>query len=449
MIFTRRRFIRDGAALAASGSIARVLLSARPAAAHTRSFRGYGELVADPAGLIDLPAGFQYRVFSREGDPLSGGGSVPSLHDGMGAFDDGRSCIVLVRNHEVEPVDVTEDGVLPVPLLEAAVYDREAVGGTTTLRLLPDRRLVHDAVSLSGTSNNCAGGVTPWRTWLTCEETVERLGKAHGYVFEVDPLSVGNPEPIKAMGRFEHEAVAFDPAGTAYLTEDADSPHGCLYRFCPERPLQGSGSLHAGGSLAALKALGVDGDLSVVSEPGTRLRVQWIAVHDADPADDATPVREQAIGGGATPIMKAEGMWMGLDGSVWFVSSRGDGPDAEDEADRTAAAHAGQIWRYDPSGETIELIVQIPKDSPYDGVDNITVSPHGFILACTDGEDDQWLLCVDEQGEVTPFARNALNAEEFAGATFSPDGKTLFANIQGPPGLTLAIWGPWESARRS
>jgi secreted PhoX family phosphatase len=142
--------------------------------------------------------------------------------------------------------------------------------------------------------------------------------------------------------------------------------------------------------------------------------------------------------------MKAEGTWTGVDGSIWFVSSRGDGPNAEDEDDRSAAPHSGQIWRYDPLSRSIELVVVIPVGSPFDGPDNITSSPHGFALACTDGEDDQWLIGITDGGELFPFARNAFDDSELAGATFSPDGKTLFVNVQGTPALTFAIWGPWQ-----
>lgn len=409
---------------------------------------GYGELVADPGGLLDLPKGFQYRVFSREGDALSKSGVVPSSHDGMAAFPAGLFGTWLVRNHELEPDDVEEDGLIPVEHIERHTYDPEAVGGTTTLLVGHNRELRHHRISLTGTSNNCAGGPTPWRTWLSCEETTDTLGKPHGYVFEVDPVLGGNPQPIIALGRMEHEAVSFDRAGRAYLTEDAGSPFGGFYRFTPNHPLGGHGSLHRGGALSALKALGLSTDLSIVQEPGTVLDVEWVDISNVDPGDGDASIREQALAGGATLVQKCEGTWVAPDGAIWFVSSRGDGPEAEDEEDRSAAVHSGQIWRYDPFDQTMELIVIFPKGTAYDQPDNITVSPHGFALACTDGDDDQWLVGINDEGGIFPFAFNRLNDEEFAGATFSPDGHTLFVNIQGPPGLTLAIWGPWRSGRR-
>jgi len=428
--------------------MAKVIASSTPAAARGSrpgsAFKGYGPLVADRNGLLNLPRGFSYRAFSREGDTLSSGGIVPAAHDGMAAFSAGPWGTWLVRNHEVAGEDVIEDGRAPVPHVAGATYDPDGVGGTTTLLVGPHGRLLSDKVSLSGTVTNCAGGPTPWDTWLTCEEDDSILSKPHGYVFEVDPWRGGNAEPIRALGRFEHEAAGFDRAGRVYLTEDAGGPFGCFYRFRPNRPLRGRGSLHAGGSLAAMKVAGITTDLSIVQTPETVLPVSWIDVPNVDPGASDTPVREQVIAAGATPIMKAEGIWTGHDGSVWFVSSRGDGPNAEDEEDRSAAVHAGQIWRYDPGDQTIELVVVFPAGSPFDGPDNITAGPHGFLLACTDGEDDQWLVGITEDGGTFPFALNPKDDAEFAGATFSPDGDTLFVNIQGEPSVTFAITGPWR-----
>lgn len=454
MINSRRSFIKSGSLfLAATGSFADVILSgapahAGPARSRCRPHLGYGELVADPAGLLDLPAGFEYRVFSREGDALTDGQTVPSGHDGMGAFSAGVFGTWLVRNHELSPEGVAEDSLLAVPALPGRTYDPAGTGGTTTLLIAPSRELVRHRVSLAGTVDNCGGGPSPWHTWLSCEETLEVLDRPHGYVFEVDPRHGGNPEPIVGMGRFEHEAVAFDRGGRAYLTEDASSPFGCIYRFSPVSPLAGRGSLHLGGQLEALAVSGVDTDLSIVTEPGTRLPVRWLGVPNHNPLGSETSVREQSIALGATPIKKAEGTWQGSDGSIWFVSSYADGPLAEDPEDVTAAAHAGQIWRHRPHDESIELVTLIPTGAPYDGPDNLTAGPHGFAVACTDGEDDQYLIGIDELGNVFPFAFNASSESEFAGATFSPDGSTLFVNLQGPPGLTLAIWGPWRRGAR-
>jgi secreted PhoX family phosphatase len=403
----------------------------------------YGPLVKDPDGILDLPHGFAYRILSRERSEMSDGNTVPALHDGMGAFSAGRGLVALVRNHELEPEEV-DNGLTGAAHVEGAVYDPEVVaGGTTNLLVNRAGQLERDYVSLAGTVNNCAGGVTPWHTWLTCEEDYSILGERHGYVFEVDPRGLGNPAPIRGMGRFKHEAVCFDRDGVAFLTEDDDGPHGCFYRFIPNKLLGGPGSLHGGGSLAAMGVPGLDTDLSIVQTPGMVLDTTWIDVRDPDPGYWGTPVREQAIDRGATPIQKCEGCWTDLDGSVWFVSSRGDGPD-QNKADRSAARHSGQIWRYDPVAETIELVALFPGGTLYDQPDNIVASPHGFAVACTDGGEDQWLVGITREGSVFPIALNALNKRELAGATFSPDGTTLFVNLQGPPGLTAAIQGPWR-----
>jgi uncharacterized protein len=446
---SRRKFlVRSGATLTLAGSLSSVIFGARRAHAQVRgACTGYGPLVPDSAGLVDLPAGFQYRAFSRVGETLSGGQPVPSSHDGMAAFSAFPFGTALVRNHEVEPEDIEEDGAIPVEGVPGRTYDAEAPGGTTTLLIGRDRRLLRHGISLAGTANNCGGGRTPWGTWLSCEESVDTFGKPHGYVFEVDPWFGGDPRPIISMGRIEHEAVAFARNGTAYLSEDASEPFGCVYRYQPTRALGGRGSLHAGGSLSALSAHGLTTDLSIVQEPGTVLDLRWIPVPNANPGDAETSVREQVLAQGATPIMKAEGLWTGEDGAIWFVSSYAAGPDAKDAEDRSVAAHGGQIWRVDPRASQMELVVVFAPDSPFDGPDNITVSPHGFALACTDGEDDQWLVGIDESGQTFPFAFNRFDDSEFAGATFSPDGQTLFVNIQSEEALTLAIWGPWHKAR--
>jgi secreted PhoX family phosphatase len=439
-----------GTALAFSGSLAAVLGQSAGATSGRGlggRFAGYGPLVADPAGILDLPAGFRYTAFSRtEVDVLDDGSPVPGAHDGMAAFAGRRGTTVLVRNHEVDAEGVEEDGLVPVTHVAGRTYDPNGNGGTTTLVVDRNGNLVSHVVSIAGTETNCAGGPTPWGTWLTCEETDEVVdGVRHGYVFEVDPIAGGNPTPIVPMGRFEHEAVAFDRSGTAYLTEDADTPFGQIYRFRPDRPGRGRGSLHAGGQLSTLRIPDLDGtDLSAVTEAGTVFRgLEWIPVDQPDAPEDTT-LRELYPG---TPIPKAEGIWWG-DGAIWFVSSFGGGPDAEDEEDRSAAAHGGQIWRYEPTRDRLELIVRFEQDDDFEGPDNITVSPYGFAVMCTDGEDDrQFVAGITADGGTFPLGFNRMSDDEFAGACFSPDGRTLFVNVQ-VPGTTFAITGPWRHGHR-
>jgi secreted PhoX family phosphatase len=438
-----------GAGLAFAGSLAPVLGSAAgaspagPLDGRRRRPAGYGALVPDPAGLLDLPAGFRYVAFSIGGsDVLDSGATVPNAHDGMAAFRGRRGQTVLVRNHEVNPEDVAEDGVVPVPTAGAPTYDPNGAGGTTTLVVDRDRGLRSHAVSLAGTLDNCAGGPTPWGTWLTCEETDEVVdGVRHGYVFEVDPAGGGDQTPIVGLGRFEHEAVAFDRGGAAYLTEDAGEPFGQIYRFQPGRSCRRRGDLHAGGSLSTLRIPDLDGtDLSAVTEPGTVFRhLDWIPIDEPD-APEGEKLRELHPG---TPIQKAEGIWAGGD-DVWIVSSYGGGPDAEDEEDRSAVAHGGQIWRYTPRRDRLELVTLFAPDDDFAGPDNITVSPYGYAVICTDSDDDaQFVAGITEDGGTFPLAFNRASDSEFAGACFSPDGDTLFVNVQ-DPGVTFAIWGPWH-----
>ncbi|MCG7527858.1 PhoX family protein [Streptomyces sp. OfavH-34-F] len=413
---------------------------------------GYGPLVPDPDGLLDLPKGFRYRVLSREGDPLrSGEGRVPSHCDGMAAFTGRGGRVRLVRNHENRV-----NAAIPVPTVPGLTYDPMGKGGCTALELDGGNRVLSERVAIAGTAVNCAGGRTPWNTWLTCEETEDRAGtngytKDHGYIFEVDgadPRRTG-AVPLTAMGRFQHEAVAIDPRdGTVYETEDAfEKPFGLFYRFLPRKPLGGTGSLRAGGRLEAMRVPGVP-DLSAVQETGTVFEgIEWVPVPDPQAAE--TPIRFQDFGrGGITHAQKLEGCYWG--GScVYFVSSFAH----RDEG--SAADHYGQVWRYDPARRRLTLVVvfgpdtdlQLPGESP----DNITLAPDGGLMVCEDGGGAQHVFGLTRRGEVYAMARGRQNIGteedpewgEFAGVTFAPDHRTMYVNVY-TPGTTFAVTGPWR-----
>ncbi|MGH3741366.1 MAG: alkaline phosphatase PhoX [Micromonosporaceae bacterium] len=456
MTMSRRRLLTSsagaGLAIAVAGSVDALFTNASSANELGRRV-GYGPLVPDPKGLLDLPRGFSYRVLSREGDALSGGAPVPSRFDGMGFFSKRGRPNALVRNHECRA-----DAPIPVQAGPEHTYDPGGKGGTSTLILDGASGLEREYPSLGGTAVNCAGGVTPWGTWLTCEETEDRAGtgtytKDHGFIFEVDPYDQGrntDPTPLGAMGRFAHEAICVDPkTGVVYETEDAfQKPFGCYYRFHPNRPLGGHGSLRAGGKLEAMRVPGV-ADLSMVTEPGTVIGgIEWVEV--PDPLATTTPTRLQDYGPkGITHAQKLEGAWWG-DGGAYFVSSYAR------VAEGSGAEHDGQVWRYDPKRNRLTLEVVFTRDqgAPADQLlqtpDNICVSPFGGLMIAEDGDGENYVVGVSEDGEPYLFANNRQNIgsdaepeySEFAGVVFSDDGSTLYVNCY-RPGTTFAITGPW------
>ncbi|MFE2009483.1 alkaline phosphatase PhoX [Streptomyces sp. NPDC059491] len=420
---------------------------------------GYGPLVSDPAGMLALPAGFSYRVVTHSGvTRLESGEFTPSNHDGTAAFAGPRGTTYLVNNHELKGPRAKWEH--PVPLTEGLVYDPAAAGGCTVVEVHRDGT-VAEWVGIAGTSTNCAGGRTAWGTWLTGEENSDRAGvngmtKDHGYVFEVDPRdrrANRDPKPVKAFGRYDHEAVVVDPKrGHAYLTEDASNPNGLLFRWTPPAGFEhGRGRLRTladdAGVLQAFKCTDSAGrfvdDLSRATRIGTVYGVDWVDVPDREAR--TTSVRKQFADGQVTRARKLEGMWW-ADGGTYVVSSY-----AREES--PGAAHDGQVWFYDPKRRTLTLKVLLgvnaapDEDGAFDGPDNITVSPYGGLVIAEDGEGVQHLFGATDSGRTYPIARNDLNGSEFTGVTFSPDGDTLFANIQ-DPGIMVAITGPWRRQPR-
>ncbi len=471
MELTRRSLLKSGTAaglgIALSGSLDAVFGPAAFAGSRSSAgFGPYGELLPDPRGLLDLPRGFRYEVLSRTGDPITTDGvpgRMPGRFDGQATFRTRRQRTVLVRNHEqTDTADAQYGGTSAVTSAPPElVFDPAAFGGTTNLVLGPDLRREDEYVSLAGSSTNCAGGRTPWGTWLTCEETELRAGqrgftKDHGWVFEVDPE--GNerncdPFPLRAMGRFPHEAVAVDPrSNVVYLTEDAARPFGLVYRFTPQDASGGYGGYREGGLLEALRVPGVP-DLSAVQTPGAVLRgVQWRRV--PDPLAATVSTRKQFADTEVTRSQKLEGMWW-ADGYAYVVASFAR------TSSGAAFSHNGQVWRYSPDDRSLELVLvfSAAQDS-YDSPDNITVSPYGGgVVLAEDGDGEQYLVGATPLGEPFTIARNRIDTadppdpsspeppvaeySEFAGVTFSDDGRVLFANVQ-TPGITFAISGPWK-----
>ena len=457
MSLSRRDFLGRGVLVGAGVMLVGCseVLKITPAAPSAPDTVGYGPLVADPAKRLALPRGFSYTIVTEAGKTtLDSGEPTPRNHDGTGAFAGGASGMVLVNNHEIKEPWGTN---LPVPHLDGLVYDSGAAGGCTIVETDRDGRRIREYVGVAGTSTNCAGGLTPWRTWLTCEETEILAGqqgatKDHGYVFEVDPHHPGNnrdPQPIKALGRFVHEALAVDPAsGDIYLTEDAANPNGLLYRWQPppqQRPEQ-PGALRAlgptAGTLAAMSCTDSKGahvdDLSRATEITTSYAVSWVPIPDRDARSTST--RAQLGNSDITRGHKLEGCWWGHDGAYVVASfARVESP----------IPHDGQIWFYDPRQQTLTLRLRFGvnpnpgQDGALDGPDNISISPYGGVLVAEDGQGVQHLFGATERGETFPVARNDIDDNEFTGPVYSPDHRILFANLQ-IPGTMFAITGPWR-----
>jgi uncharacterized protein len=476
MALDRRSFLKRGVVSAAAlgtavGPFAGLTARAANGGKFAAANGGYGPL--GPVGeadtgdvLLHLPEGFEYRVLSRIGAPMSDGVPTPARSDGMAAFN-WRGTTRLVRNHEVL-FEVPAFG----PLDKA--YDRRTGGGTTTLEVTRDRHVAGSWVSLNGTSANCAGGATPWGTWITCEETTNgpdadktftgltiHLEQKHGYLFEV-PASRGageleKGEPIRSAGRFAHEAIAVDPAsGTVYQTEDDFAYASGLWRYVPpNKPFQDK-RVADGGRLQILGVTGSPGaDLSRNQQVGVSLPVTWIDIEDPDPtfpqgiANDpaARLVYLEGESKGAAKFSRLEGIDY-FNRQIFFVSTQGGGPPFVGRPATGGFGDGwGQVWVYDIRSETVTLLFESPSQAVLDLPDNITVTPRRkAVLLCEDSSGANFLRGLTQDGLLFDFALNAYpgaTGDEFAGSTFSPDTQTLFVNLQAT-GVTYAIWGPWE-----
>ncbi len=472
MLLSRRNLIRSAASVAVAAPALQLLGCATPARPAINQRVSSLALQPDPKGLLDLAPGLTYAVLSRAGTPMSDGLIEPGAHDGMAAFPvegDPDRCL-LVRNHEL---GVSDEAHAASAFRAGAAFDRTMVydvhpaanrphsGGTTTALVnVRTGRIERSHMSLAGTAVNCSGGPTPWGAWLTCEETDlkvgDRAGKDHGFVFEVASAHKGlvSPVPLKAMGRFVHEAAAVDPAtGIVYLTEDEGD--SLFYRFMPNA----RGELAKGGRLQALALVeqaGADtrnwsreqgGDLALRMIQNRRYRARWIDMAEVEAPNNDLRLRGRQAG--AAIFARGEGMAFAMEAAgsaIYFACTSG------------GAAQIGQIWRYLPSvhegtareadapGE-LELFVESTGEQDFEKCDNIVASPRGELIVCEDGSCDQFVRAVTPDGLIYTLARNAdPGKSEFCGACFSPDGSTLFVNIQ-RPGITLAIAGAWDSVR--
>ena len=430
--------------------------------------------------LLQLPAGFSYKSFGWRGDLMTDGHACPGGHDGMGVVVSrkvGRSTeLVLVRNHEI-------GGTGAGNFINAiGVYDGGNVsnssgnkfGGGTTNLLFRDGHWVSMTPSLGGTQTNCAGGITPWGTWLTCEEVgsdaVSASGRKHGYVFEVtaDPARTTG-QPIVGMGRFAHEAAAVDPAtGFVYQTEDAGGKSG-FYRYVPDIRTGAPGSLARGGILQMARVRGIQNANLAVASVNAAYELEWVPIANPD-ADRGTATGPSGVTitnaagpflqgwlQGAARMNRGEGIWY-AQGKMYVMDTSG------------GAVQRGAIWELDLATQVLKCIYSSPSPLVGNMGDNLTVSPRNAILICEDASTaatdmygfGQRLMGLTGAGDAYIFAKNNINlteaqlqgagklaslagdrrGNEFAGACFDPTGRYLFVNIQ-TPGVTFAISGPW------
>ena len=478
----RRTFLRGSAAAAGAlvlggpfqGFAARAANAMSPAAPV-----GLGPVKDHRDGIVRLwlPRGFQYRSFHDTESPITlpDGTSLPGRHDGMGSFRGADGKVLLVRNHEINGPGTPFGDV-------SKAYDGQARGGTTTIEVTPKGKVVDAYTSLNGTQMNCSGGQMPWGSWVTCEETVNGpdvaadftgvsnvpLQQPHGFVFEVPAGGQSSREPITSAGRFAHEAVSFDPVGgILYLTEDNFGFPSGFYRYIPARNPMETGFLDNDGKLQMLAVAGRPNlDLAVTQAQGVTYDVEWVDIDDPAPSFSYTPglpaptdnntaiayVGNQGRAQGAAYFSRLEGSAY-EDSVVYFTATQGGGS-AETSVGPIADGYgngSGQVWAYRTQDEVLQCVFQSPGAAVLDFPDNVTTSPRGTLILCEDSSGDNYLRGLTTEGQLFDVALNRLFSqtgtprfgEEFAGSTFSPDGSTLFVNIQASAGISFAIWGPW------
>jgi secreted PhoX family phosphatase len=393
----------------------------------------------------------------------------------MGAFPLANGNVMLIRNHEV-------NGPVAAAFGPGTPYDSRAGGGTTSVEVTLQGEVVNSYTSLNGTQMNCSGGIMPWSSWMTCEETVNGpdvgpdftgvsnvpLQQRHGFIYEVPADGQSDRQPITNAGRFPHEAVAFDPkGGILYLTEDNFAFPSGFYRYIPDSNPMDTGELGNDGRLQMLRVVGTPAaHLEANGTAGTQYSVDWVDIADPNPTfphtsgvtapttnDTAlTHVGNQGRAQGAAGFSRLEGAVHDR-GVIYFTSTQGGG--AAETGPQLILGYGrgfGQVWGYHVDEQVLELVFQSPNQSTLDFPDNVTTSPRGTLILCEDSTGDNFLRGLSRKGELFDIALNRLVSQlsglprfgdEFAGSTFSPDGETLYVNIQASRGMTFAIWGPW------
>ena len=451
MKLSRRSLLSSGAVIAPVVGLGPAIAAAdgfrssRPSDSDNRSVHGYGETRQGSAGLRRSAARLQISSPVRRGQTaeVRRPGSVAARRHGRfrGAERPHRARTQSQLRHRRRRGGWRATRAAH---RERHVRSRRQSGRHVDAARRPRPPARQGLDQLGGNAGReFAGGPTPSGTLLTLRGRVRLARQADGYVFEVDPFRGGNAVPDVGMGRYEHKAVAFDRQGIAYLTEDADSPFGCIYRYLPSRPFGGRGSLHKGGQLQALVVPGLGSDLSIVQNVGMVLNAQWVDVPNPNPR------RRRRAGPRASGRLarrrfrKPKACWTGKDGAIWFVCSYGGGPEPRTRRTSALRRTAARSGNTTPSRRRSSSSCCSPSarrsTAPTTSRSARTASPSPAPTAKTiNGSSASPTKAACFRSRRTPTAIPSSPS-----ATFSPDGRApLFVNQQ-DPGWTYAIWGPW------
>lgn len=365
----RRQLLVRGIALGGAMAVGSGSWQQAIAAPTARGEGPYGPLETPNDNGLSLPEGFSSRVIARANEPVAGTAYPWHIFsDGQATFPTDEGGWILVSNSE----SLSATGA-----------------GSSAIRFSPSGEIADAYRILAGTEVNCAGGPTPWQTWLSCEEF------EGGQVWECDPF--GNEPAVNrpAMGVFKHEAVAVDPVGKRlYMTEDEGD--GGLYRFTPTAyPDLASGLL----------------EIAVVADDGS---VSWVEV--PDPSRISAPTREQVPG--STEFDGGEGIW--YDGGEVFFSTKGD----------------SRVRAYDTRAQKLAVLYdgEAVAEPLLTGPDNVTVSPAGDVYVCEDnGEDVFEIVLISPDGVLSPvvqFSGPIHEGSETAGVIFDPSGSRMYFSSQ-------------------
>lgn len=347
----------------------------------------YGPLLDPDENGLMLPAGFTSRVVARSLAAVGAGGYL------WHRFPDGGACFTAPDGGWIYTSNSEVSG---------------KAGGCGALRFSANGEVEDAYPIVTGTSSNCAGGATPWGTWLSCEEHPD------GLVWECDPLGARKAIAHPKMGSFMHEAVAVDPVGRhLYMTEDVRD--GRFYRYSP----------------TTYPDL-TEGRLEVLVAGADTGAVTWAEV--SDPSGATRPTRNQVPE--SKPFNGGEGIW--YDAGFVYFTTKGD----------------DRVWIYDTTRATLDILYDAAAldDPPLTGVDNVVVAPSGDVIVAEDGGDMDLVLITPDRVVSRLVKVTGQNKSELCGPAFDPSGKRLyFSSQRGPapqgPGVTYEVTGPFRTVR--